>query len=176
MKRSWIPLILIAPVALTVCGCGGEKGACVRNEGMIIATCGDDFTSGQCDMMGGRFHEGDNCSDLGYEPNSPGGIHAAAAALVDLVEAESDGSGSGRVAPVVVTGRVRIRYPVLSSGIVRLEIRDLAGRTRQTVTRATGSDSRAILEWDRGDLPAGLYSGTLRTGSVVRRLALLLEG
>ncbi|MCW5635371.1 MAG: hypothetical protein KIT17_18685 [Rubrivivax sp.] len=63
-------LLLAAPaaVALTLGACGGDPptGACVSGSGRT-ASCGDDFTHGQCNLINGdRWYEGRTCSDLGY--------------------------------------------------------------------------------------------------------------
>ena len=49
------------------CGGGGETtGACVRGTG-ATATCGDDFTAGQCVLVAGdKFYEGTTCKALGF--------------------------------------------------------------------------------------------------------------
>ncbi len=63
--------VLLAALAAVAAGCGGkdESGACVRGSG-ITATCGDDFTSGQCEFIGGdSWYEGRTCADLGFSPN-----------------------------------------------------------------------------------------------------------
>lgn len=68
--RAWLP-VMLAVLAVVAAGCGGkdESGACVRGSG-ITATCGDDFTSGQCEFIGGDdWYEGRTCADLGFSPN-----------------------------------------------------------------------------------------------------------
>ena len=63
--------VLLVAIILVASGCGGkdETGACVRGSG-ITATCGDDFTSGQCEFIGGdEWYEGRTCADLGFSPN-----------------------------------------------------------------------------------------------------------
>lgn len=62
-------LLSAAFVALWVAACGGgdpPKGACVRGSGPG-ASCGDDFTDAQCNLVNGdRFYEGRTCRDLGF--------------------------------------------------------------------------------------------------------------
>ena len=59
-------VIAIAIGPLTSCGGGGnEQGACVRGTG-VSASCGDDFTSGQCGLVNGTFYESKSCKDLGF--------------------------------------------------------------------------------------------------------------
>ena len=62
-------LAVIALLVTSLAGCGGdanEHGACVRGTG-VSASCGDDFTSGQCTLVNGSaFHEGRTCKDLGF--------------------------------------------------------------------------------------------------------------
>jgi hypothetical protein len=68
MKRNfiWLSVFLIA---LLMVSCNSQpKGACVREAG-IASTCGDDFTSGSCDMMYGKFYQGRTCAELGFRPN-----------------------------------------------------------------------------------------------------------
>jgi hypothetical protein len=60
-------LWIVFALALSACG-GGDPatGACVRGTG-VGATCGDDFTAGQCSLINGNaFHEGKTCKDLGF--------------------------------------------------------------------------------------------------------------
>ncbi len=59
----------IAVLAILGIGCGSQESwACTRGSG-IGSTCGDDFTVEQCDYMGGDWHKGKTCKDLGYSPN-----------------------------------------------------------------------------------------------------------
>jgi hypothetical protein len=63
-KTGLLLLILLAAIILSSCS-GDKKGSCVVGHG-ITASCGDDFTSGQCSILNGRFYEGTTCSDLGF--------------------------------------------------------------------------------------------------------------
>lgn len=58
---------LAALLGLASCGGGDDpKGACVRGSG-VGATCGDDFTYAQCNLVNGdKFYEGRTCRDLGF--------------------------------------------------------------------------------------------------------------
>lgn len=58
-------------VALLMASCGRQPtGACVRGAG-IAATCGDDFSSGQCSLVGGTaFYPGQTCQQLGFSSGS----------------------------------------------------------------------------------------------------------
>lgn len=64
--RRFLVVIALA-VAAGLCGCSApEKGACIRGTG-VTATCGDDFTDAQCNLVNGdEFHEGRTCRELGF--------------------------------------------------------------------------------------------------------------
>lgn len=99
--------IAVTLIGLAVSACsGGEKGACVRNSGTIIASCGDDFTAANCSQYGGgdAFYGGKTCADLGFGGTVPYGI---------------DDTREGRVTASVLQGRglgmsgEPLRIPVL---------------------------------------------------------------
>lgn len=53
-------------MALLLVSCGHQPtGACVRGSG-VAANCGDDFTAGQCSLVGGSFYQGQTCQQLGF--------------------------------------------------------------------------------------------------------------
>jgi len=63
-RPGWCALLLGAAFfLLPACG-HDEKGACVPRA--APDACGDDYTSGQCDVMNGDFHPGKKCSDIGH--------------------------------------------------------------------------------------------------------------
>jgi hypothetical protein len=68
MVKMWRCLVgfVVLAMALT-CACSKQPGgACVRDAG-IASTCGDDMTSGQCDMMNGdHWYKGKTCAQLGF--------------------------------------------------------------------------------------------------------------
>jgi hypothetical protein len=71
IKRLMLSLALLASTLMTL-SCGGDSGpsgACVRGSG-IGATCGDDFTHEQCNMVNGDYwYEAKTCKDLGFSHN-----------------------------------------------------------------------------------------------------------
>jgi hypothetical protein len=64
-KRTVCILVVVTTAIMAGCGGGDDDGACLRGSG-ITQSCGDDFTSGQCDIVNGRFSEGNSCADLGF--------------------------------------------------------------------------------------------------------------
>lgn len=83
VRKSLLILIAIGFVpGLSACS-SPRKGACVRGSGPT-ATCGDDFTSAQCNLVNGNaFHEGQSCQDLGFRSKTqsrwvgPSAMHRA---------------------------------------------------------------------------------------------------
>jgi hypothetical protein len=61
---GFLLFILMTTIILSSCS-GDKKGSCVVGTG-ITASCGDDFTSGQCSLINGSFYEEQTCSDLGF--------------------------------------------------------------------------------------------------------------
>ena len=54
----------VACLALLFAGCGDdEKGACIPRASP--QSCGDDYTSGECDLMNGDFYPNKTCEELG---------------------------------------------------------------------------------------------------------------
>lgn len=62
-KRSWRWLVLGLSLLLPACG-DDTKGACIPRASP--QACGDDYTSGQCDLLNGDFYPGKTCKDLGH--------------------------------------------------------------------------------------------------------------
>ena len=62
-----VSVSVLLALAQAACGGGGNPtGACVRGSG-VSASCGDDFSSGQCTVVNGSgFYEGKTCKDLGF--------------------------------------------------------------------------------------------------------------
>lgn len=65
-RGNGVIALFLALCLLVACGGDPPKGACVRGSG-VTASCGDDFTAGQCELVNGdTFHEGRTCRDLGF--------------------------------------------------------------------------------------------------------------
>lgn len=63
-RRALLCALLLAGLA----GCGSENGACVKDFGGVQGQSCAEGTSGECGSIGGVFHEGKTCKDLGF-PN-----------------------------------------------------------------------------------------------------------
>ncbi len=65
-NRVLLRALLLAAAGLV--GCGGEKGVCVKDFGGVQGQACSESNAGECDSIGGVFHEGKTCKELGF-PN-----------------------------------------------------------------------------------------------------------
>jgi len=63
-RRSWSWLFAVVLLAVAASACGDDtKGACIPRASP--QSCGDDYTSGECDLMNGDFYPNKTCEELG---------------------------------------------------------------------------------------------------------------
>ena len=76
--------------------------------------------------------------------------------------------------PNPFSATTEIRYDLFRSSAVTLMVRDQAGRLLRTIDRGRQEKGSYDLRIDLGDLPAGIYYYTLRTGDELQTRRMVL--
>jgi hypothetical protein len=129
-------------------------------------------------VYGGKVYVGGVFTSIGGQPQS--GIAAITEGYLAAVGGDpSINEGSLTVVPNPTRARMQIRYSVIRSGRVRLELLDVSGRVEATLADRVQEPGRHVATWDgvgrRGRLSPGLHFLRLvsRDGVIVRKLAIV---